>query len=332
MPMKLLVVIVNYKSASLTIDCLRSLVPELSSISPGLRPGSPDCRIVVSDNASPDDSVAVLQKAVAENNWTDLVTVQPLPKNGGFAYGNNAAIRDALDSSDKPDFILLLNPDTIVSPGAIAALTDFMEANPNAGLAGSRLEDPDGTVQVSAFRFHSIRGEIERGIRVGFVSKLLAASTITPSPPAMDHPTECDWVAGASLIVRRAVFETAGLMDERYFMYFEETDFCLAARRAGWSCWYVPASRVVHLVGAVSQMSDTRKHRKRRPAYWFESRRRFFLKNHGRIYAIAADAAYLLSHSIWRLRRFVQRKEDTDPPRLGFDSLLHSAFLPHRGE
>jgi N-acetylglucosaminyl-diphospho-decaprenol L-rhamnosyltransferase len=335
--MKLLVVIVNYRSANLTVDCLRSLLPELSALSlstdtpDSTRPVGPplkNARVVVTDNASPDDSLEKLNAAIAANGWANDVVLQPLPKNGGFAYGNNAAIADAIASADKPQYVLLLNPDTVVRPGAVGALLDFMDQNPTAGLAGSRLEDPDGTVQRSAFRFQSVRGEIERGIRMGSVSRLLANRIVSQPPPSTVEPVPCDWVAGASLIVRREVFETAGLLDEGYFMYFEETDFCLAAKRAGWSCWYVPASRVVHLVGAVSQLSDTRKHRKRRPAYWFESRRRYFLKNHGWPYAAAADAAYLLSHAVWRFRRFVQHKEDTDPPRLGFDSLRHSVFLP----
>lgn len=316
--MKLLIVIVNYKSARLTLDCLQSLDAEISSLCPkGL-----DITVIVADNKSSDDSVDRLQVARASRPW---LTIQPLPKNGGFAYGNNAAIAPALAGSDKPDFVLLLNPDTIVLPGAIQALLDFMSANPKVGIAGSRLEDPDGTPQRSAFRFHSIAGEFERGIRMGFVTRLLHKKMI--APPVPDEAGPCDWVAGASMMIRRAVFETAGLLDERYFMYFEEVDFCLAARRAGWSCWYVPASRVVHLVGAVSQMSDNRRHRARRPAYWFESRRRYFVKNHGWIYAALADVAYLTAHAMWRLRRLLQRKEDTDPPRLLLDSLAHSVFV-----
>jgi GT2 family glycosyltransferase len=147
------------------------------------------------------------------------------------------------------------------------------------------------------------------------------------APPPSDEPVPCDWVAGASMIVRREVFEKVGLMDEKYFMYFEEVDFCLQAKRAGWQCWYVPASRVVHLVGAVSQVSDSRKHRKRRPAYWFESRRRYFLKNHGWLYAALADLAFLIGFALWRVRRFVQQKDDPDPPKLLTDSIAHSVFV-----
>ena len=270
---KLLVVIVNYNSADLAIDCLRSLESERAAI------GGAEMRVVVTDNRSTDDSVARLGAAIATNGWGQWVDPKPLPRNGGFAYGNNAAIAPVLESAEKPEYILLLNPDTVIRPGAVATLVDFMEQHSDVGIAGSRLEDPDGTPQRSAFRFHSIAGEFERGIRIGFVSRLLAGSMI--APPVGEADQQCDWVAGASMIVRPAVFEQIGLMDEKYFMYFEEVDFCRRAKDADWRCWYVPSSHVVHLVGAVSQISDSRKHRQRRPAYWFESRRRYFVKNHG---------------------------------------------------
>ena len=318
--MDVLVVIVNYKSAGLTVDCLRSLAAERAAV--------PGMHVVVTDNGSPDDSVALLTAAVAEHGFGDWVTIQPLGKNGGFAYGNNAAIGPALATAPRPDYLLLLNPDTVVRPGGVAELVAFMDGHPTVGLAGSRLEDPDGTPQVSAFRFPSVASEFDRGVRLGVVSRLLKNKLVAPPVPDVAGP--CDWVAGASLIVRPAVFEAVGLMDERYFMYFEEVDFCRAAGRAGWPCWYVPASRVVHLVGAVSQLSDARKHRKRRPAYWFDSRRRYFVKNHGLTYAAAADAAFLAGFTAYRLRRAVQRKADTDPPRMWIDSVAHSVFLRGR--
>jgi GT2 family glycosyltransferase len=313
---KLLIVIVNFNSADLAIDCLRSLAAQRADLLG---------KVVITDNASTDDSVSRIGTAIATNGWGTWVDPKPLPRNGGFAYGNNAAIAPALESGDKPTYILLLNPDTVVRPAAIQTLLDFMDSHPQVGIAGSRLEDPDGTPQRSAFRFHSIAGEFERGIRIGFVTRLLAGRMI--APPVSDGAEACDWVAGAAMIVRTAVFEQVGLMDEKYFMYFEEVDFCRRAAAAGWKCWYVPDSRVVHLVGAVSQISDNRKHRRRRPPYWFESRRRYFVKNHGRLYATLADLAFLIGFACWRLRRFIQRKDDTDPPRLLLDSIAHSVFF-----
>jgi GT2 family glycosyltransferase len=317
--MKLLVVIVNYRTADLTTDCLRSLAPEIAAVQGG-------ARVIVTDNLSGDDSVPRLRRAIDDNGWAAWATLMPLPANGGFAYGNNAGIRPALARADseKPDYVLLLNPDTVVHPGGITELVRFMDARPDVGLAGSRLEDPDGTPQVSAFRFHSIASEFEHGMRLGPVTRVLDRWRVAPPVPGEACPT--DWVSGASLMVRRSVFDRIGLLDERYFMYYEEVDFCLRARRAGFACWYVPASRVVHLVGAASQISDKRKHRKRRPAYWFESRRRYFVQNHGRPYALLADATYAVAFAFWRVRRAVQRKPDTDPPKFLTDFLRHSSW------
>ncbi|HTL28834.1 MAG TPA: glycosyltransferase family 2 protein [Tepidisphaeraceae bacterium] len=313
--MKLLIVIVNYKTADLAIDCLRSLVPEIGH--------DPGVRVVITDNKSDDDSVARLNSFISQYACAAKLELQPLDHNGGFAFGNNRAIEPSL--AQKPDYVLLLNPDTRVHPGAIQALVEFMDRHDAIGIAGSRLEDPDGTPQRSAFRFPTISSEFERGIRLGFVSRMLAAKVVAPPVPEQTSPT--DWVAGASMIIRPAVFEAIGLMDEKYFMYFEEVDFCLQAKRAGWPCWYVPSSRVVHLVGAASELSDARKHRKRRPKYWFDSRRRYFVKNHGIIYAALADLAFAVGFALWRVRRFIQRKQDTDPPKMLSDFIRNSVFL-----
>jgi N-acetylglucosaminyl-diphospho-decaprenol L-rhamnosyltransferase len=312
--MRLLTVIVNYRTGGLTVDCLRSVAPQIA----------PDMRCVIVDNLSGDDSVEMIRRAIDENGW-NWASVHEAQRNGGFAFGNNEAIRAALQSNDPPDFILLLNPDTVLRDGAIASLLDFATAHPAAGIAGSRLEDPDGTVQISAFRFHTIASEFERGMRLGLITKLLASKIV--APPAPTEPAQTDWVAGASMLIRREVFEKSGLLDERYFMYFEEVDFCLAAKQAGFETWYVPASRVVHLVGAASELSDARKHRKRRPTWWFDSRRRYFVKNQGVFYACLADIAFAIGFACWRVRRFLQRKEDKDPPKMLGDFVRNSIFV-----
>ncbi len=196
-----------------------------------------------------------------------------------------------------------------------------MDAHPRVGIAGSRLEHPDGTPQRSAFRFHSILGELESGMRLGLVSRLLDRKIVAPPVPQGTCPT--DWVAGASMMIRRQVFKDVGLMDEGYFMYFEEVDFCLRARRAGWPCWYVPASRVIHLVGQSSGVTDVKKARKRRPAYWFESRRRFFRQNIGPMRTLLANVAWAGGYALYRLRRPLQRKPDADPQGLLWDFMRH---------
>jgi GT2 family glycosyltransferase len=312
----LLIIILNYRTPELTIDCLRSLQKEVRSL--------PGTRVIVSDNASGDGSVEQIQAAITDANWDEWVTLLPLDRNGGYAFGNNAAIRLGLESTTPPSYFLLLNPDTIVRPGALKALVDFMDSHPHTGIAGSRLEDPDGTPQHSAFRFHTFWSELDCSLRSCVVSKLLANWIV--APPISEQACLTDWVAGASMVIRREVFASVGLLDEKYFLYFEEVDFCLQAKKAGWECWYVPASRVVHLVGQSSGVTDRKRPPKRLPKYWFDSRRRYFLKNYGWLYAVLADLAWLSGFILWRWRRAIQRKPDTDPPRMMSDFLLNSVL------
>src|SRR5262249_32746753 len=144
---KLLVVIVNFRVAQLVIDCLHSLAAELASVA--------SIHVSVCENGTGDDSAERIQRAIEDNGWQTWCTLMQLEVNLGFTGGNNVIIRPALESPDPPEYVLLLNPDTIVRPNALTALVDFMELNPGIGIAGSRLEDPDGTPQRSAFRFKS---------------------------------------------------------------------------------------------------------------------------------------------------------------------------------
>ncbi|MDR3635558.1 MAG: glycosyltransferase family 2 protein [Isosphaeraceae bacterium] len=316
----LLVVIVNFRTAELVVDCLASLAGEI---------GTPRAfRVVVTDNASGDGSVERLDRTIHEQGWEGWATVRPLARNGGFAWGNNEAIRPALASEAPPRYVLLLNPDTVVRPGALAALVAFMDDRPEVGIAGSRLEDPDGTAQWSAFRFHSVLGELGDGLRLAAADRLLARWRVAAPPPPGPSPCPTDWVAGASMIVRREVFESIGLLDDKYFMYYEEADFCLRARRAGWPCWYVPAARVVHLVGQSSGVTDRRAAGRRLPAYWFRARRHYFLSNHGPAKTVLADLAWLCGFASYRLRRALVRRPDPAPERVLVDFIRHNFHLP----
>jgi N-acetylglucosaminyl-diphospho-decaprenol L-rhamnosyltransferase len=320
--MTLLIIIVNYRTADLTIDCLRSLQSEVGPLD--------GTRVVVTDNASGDDSVERLIAAVRGGGWGDWATIQPLERNGGYAFGNNAAIRPALEGADPPRYVLLLNPDTIVRPGALKALVEFMDGRPDVGIAGSRLEEPDGTPQHSAFRFPSILGELDWGANFGPVSRLLRRWAVVP--PIPEGPGPIDWVAGASMIIRKQVFESIGLINEKYFMYFEEVDFCHRARRAGWPCWYVPSARVVHLVGRSSGVTDPRAAaaRNRRPGYWFLARRRYFLSHHGRVKTLLADLAWSLGHVSYRVRRFLLRKPSNEPRLILWDFIRFNFLLARK--
>lgn len=284
------IVIVNYRTAALVVDCLRSIAAQRAEL-PGLR-------VVVADNASADGSVEKLTDAIAREGWHPWVAVRALDRNGGFAFGNNVGVGEALRALPPVDYVLLLNPDTVVQPGAIRALVEFMDAHPRAGIAGSRLEDAEGAAQCSAHVAPSPLGELLSGARLRLLSRVLRRYDVSPPVQAAAHA--CGWVSGASLMVRRRVFGDIGLLDEGYFLYFEEVDFCARARAAGWEVWFVPQSRVIHFEGASTGIQDTRA---RRPPYWYQSRRRYFVKHFGVLGLLAADACWATGRASFALRR-----------------------------
>jgi N-acetylglucosaminyl-diphospho-decaprenol L-rhamnosyltransferase len=308
----LAIIIVNFRTSELVVDCLASLMH------PGTTPA--DTRVVVVDGNSGDHSVEYIRAAIARNFWGARAEVLALDVNGGFAYANNRGIDHAKNNLGTFRHCLLLNPDTIARPNSVTHLVEFMEENPDAGIAGSRLEDPDGTGQACAFRFPSIACEFESEARIGPITRLLYRWRGVPD--MHEGPNRIDWVSGASMLVRAEVMDDIGCMDERFFLYYEETDFCLRAARAGWSCWHIPKSRVVHLVGQATGVTN-RERPARRPRYWFDSRRYFYLKNHGRVYLAMVNAAWLCGHLLWRVRLVLERKRPNNPPHLLSDFVRH---------
>jgi GT2 family glycosyltransferase len=283
------VVIVNYRTAGLVVDCLRSIA------------GEPGVHAIVVDNASGDGSVDALAGAIAREGWQGWASLLPLDRNGGFASGSNAGMNAALRFPDQVDYLMLLNPDTVLRPGAIRALVDFMHAHPRAGVAGSRLENAAGSAEYAAHSAPSPIGELVSGARLGVLSRMLRRYAVTQ--PAQGAAHECEWVSGASFIVRREVLEQVGFLDEGFFLYFEEMDFCRRAREAGWQVWWVPQSRVMHLEGASTGIRDASQ---RRPRYWYESRRRYFVKHFGRLGLLAADVLWLMGRASLALRRMLR--------------------------
>ena len=308
------VAIVTYRSADLTIDCLRSVAAE--RLTPGLR-----IRVIVVDNASND--APLIAKAIESNGWSSWVMLVEAPTNGGFAYGNNVAFRRAYDDG-APAYLHMLNPDTLVRKGAIGTLVRFLEMHPDVGIAGSSFENRNGSNWPIAFRFPSILSELEEGLQLGIITHLFQPWVVARRMSPVPQPI--DWVAGASMMIRRAVIDAIGGFDENYFLYFEETDFCLRAKKAGFPTWYVPESRVMHIAGQSTKVTERNAVPKRLPAYWFESRRRYFSANHGGRYAMGADVVALLAHGLGALKRIVQRRTDREIPHFLADLMQHSAL------
>jgi N-acetylglucosaminyl-diphospho-decaprenol L-rhamnosyltransferase len=313
---KLLVVIVSYRVTDLTIDCLRSLDGEIQRI--------PGAKVALCENGTGGDTADRLRHAIKENGWGSWVDLTVIYPNRGFTGGNNAVINPVLDSLDPPEYVLLLNADTQVKKHALDVLIAFMDGHPKVGIAGSMLISPDGSVESTPFRFSGIASEFDRGLRLGMVSKLLSPwSLVLPKPGGAFR---AGWVSGASLILRRTMLEQVGLLDEGLYTYFDDLDICLRAHRGGWETWYVPESQVIHLGGASTGVTGQRA-RSRLPSYWYQARLRYFLKNYGAIYTALVDTAFISGYAIWRLRRQLQRKPDTDPPHMLIDSIRHSIFF-----
>ncbi|PIE33327.1 hypothetical protein CSA56_12210 [candidate division KSB3 bacterium] len=225
--MKLLIALVNYNTTELLVKCLDSLESQHLDV---------DYRIVVVDNNSPDGGADQIREAYPE------VTVLCNSQNGGYAKAVNQAIREF-----NSDYILLLNPDIEVKPGSLERMLAFMNTTPDAGIIGGKLLNPDGTLQYSCRTFYTLPIILYRRT---FLGKLFPNSKILTRHLMQDwdHQSvrEVDWMLGACLMIRRNALREVGLMDERFFLYFEDVDWCYRMKKWGWKVYYVPQAEMVH--------------------------------------------------------------------------------------
>jgi len=310
------VAIVTYKSAALTVACLNSLCAEIKTC--GL-----NVHVFVVDNDSGD--LPVIRAACEAHDWSGWVTLILSPRNGGFAYGNNRALACAY-ARYQSRFFFLLNPDTEVRRDALSTMVKFLEDNPHVGIAGCGIENPDGSNWPIAFRFPSSLSELSSGVEVGVLSSVLKGWEVART--MSNAPEPVDWICGAAMMIRPAVFETIGTLDENYFLYFEETDFCFRAKRAGFETWYVPQSRVMHVVGQSTKVTERNVLPRRLPTYWFESRRRFFIVSYGISTAILIDLVSITAHLIGTIKRALLGRLRTATPHLTRDLIENSPVWP----
>ena len=224
--MKLSIVIVSWNTKDLLEACLRSVYTY---------PLEQPFEVWVVDNQSKDDTVAMVRSQFPQ---VELIASE---ENLGFAGGNNRAIPHC-----QGEYILLLNPDTELKPGALNALVAFMDAHPEAGAAGSRLLNADGTLQPSCHPRPTLSREFWR---MFYLDAVVPYGSYDMSKWQLDQPREVDVLMGASLLLRKSVLDKVGLLDEGYFMYSEEVDLCFRLQKAGWRLFWVPQSQVVHYWG-----------------------------------------------------------------------------------
>ncbi len=255
------VVIVSFNTRALLADCLRSLAVALQTHGPGAS------EVWVVDNASPDGSAALVAQ---EFPWVHLIANQ---ENRGFAAACNQAL-----GQTRSRYLLLLNPDTRVMPDAPANLVRFLDEHPWIGAAGGRLVYGDGRFQHSCFDFPTLWQVFfdlfplhPRLLNSRLNGRYPPASYAYPHP--IGHPL------GACLIVRRRAAEAVGLLDEGFFLYCEELDWCLRLWRAGWPVYYTPTATVVHLEG-----QSSRQVRAAALIALYQSRLRFFRKHYSPLF------------------------------------------------
>ncbi|MBI3243385.1 MAG: glycosyltransferase family 2 protein [Chloroflexi bacterium] len=271
------IIILNWNTRDLLADCLGSIA---------LTSGALKVETIVVDNNSSDGSQAMVQEQFPE---VRLIQNQ---HNVGFAKGNNQAMETM-----QGRYALLFNSDALATPGSIQALIELADSQPRAGIVGALLVNPDGSFQASHTPFPNLWQEF---LILSGLGRLLHRRWYpSKGPEEAKGPQKVDYVEGACLLVRREAFEQAGGLDEGYFMYAEEVDWCYAMKKAGWQVWYQPKSRIVHYGGGSSKNRRTQ-----READLYRSRVRFFRKHYGNA---AASALKFLIYTLTAVKIVAHR-------------------------
>jgi GT2 family glycosyltransferase len=258
--MDLSIIVVSFNTRDLLRACLASIPPATA----GLR-----CETIVVDNASGDGSAEMTAA-----DFPEVVLIRNA-ENRGFAAANNQAL-----AISRGRYALLLNSDAALLTDTVPALVRFMEAHPRCGLVGGQLLNPDGSFQASYADFPTLGGEL---LLMTTLARLCRPASY-PSYPAeqSQQPRAVDWVFGACMLARRAAIDQVGGLDEDYFMYTEETDWCYRLRRAGWTVNYLPAAKVVHWSGQSANRVPEQKRSRLYRSKWL-----FMRKHYGPLTALA---------------------------------------------
>ncbi|BDI30173.1 glycosyl transferase [Capsulimonas corticalis] len=266
--------IVSYNTSGPLRDCLQTLQDRRDE-------GEVTMEVVVADNSSTDDSVAMVRR---EFPWVRVVETGG---NIGYGRANNAGQENA-----RGRYAFILNSDTEVLPGALQTMRDFMDANPKVGGVGAQLILVDGSTQASCARDPSLKAVWWEQT---YLDKLFPKNTVTGNylMTDWDYGTrrEVEQVCGACLFVRREAYTQIGGFDPAFFMYFEDTDFCIRLRRAGWPIWFIPEARIRHLLGA---SSGNWRSRARMIVSYNRSRYYYFTRYEGRLRGLAIKAMCIL--------------------------------------
>lgn len=285
----LAVSILNYRTADLTLACIASVLADMAHLPPGIT-----AAVVVVDNDSGDGSAQVIADWIAAQDPPVPVRLVRSEVNCGFSGGHNLGM-----ASMSADFWLVLNSDALLQPGFCATILEAASmAAEGVGLLAPRLTDLDGARQISCFRFASPWSELIRGAKSAPVTRLLRRHDVPLAMPPRDE--EIEWASFACILLKAEMVAEIGPMDEGYFLYFEDSEYCLRARRAGWRIAYVDAARVVHFRGGSGPVKAMAEARRRVPGYFYAARTRFLFQAHGLVGLWAANL-------LWGLGRILAR-------------------------
>lgn len=284
----LAIVVVNYRTPDLTLDCLRSVADGLSDLPVG-------CSAVVVENGSGDDSAAGLQEAIRSRGWSSWVTLVVSQKNLGFAGGNNLGLRHAPASR----YVLLLNSDTILHDGCLNRCIEAMDRESDIGVLSCALLNRDGSPQTAVRRFPTpIRLVLmETGLPWRMPRLFEWADTEDGTWDRRTERRDVDWVGGAFMLIRREVLDAIGDLSESFFFYGEDIEFCHRAMRHGYRRVYDPKASITHLGGGSSGMDALPNRRKMLLA--FKARYGVQRACYG---CVAAGAVRLVDIAAWSLR------------------------------
>ncbi len=224
---KLSIIIVNWNTRDLLAACLESLRVVARAI---------PLEVIVVDNASTDSSADMVSSDFLE------FTIIRNKENLGFAAANNIGLRAA-----KGQFLMVLNSDTELSADAASRMLEFIKMHSDVGMVGPKLVCPDGRLQINGQRFPTFLREVMGLTRLFRVFRRYHDKNLAWGREDFDANTEIDALAGACMLIRREVLDTAGYLDERFFMYYEDADWCLRIKQAGWKIWYLGEAEVVHV-------------------------------------------------------------------------------------
>lgn len=232
------IIIVNYNSTCCLIECVNSILHSLKKCT---------VKIIVIDNRSNDDMLPILAR------YPDIFLIKN-KKNIGFAKAVNMGIKNC-----SAPYLLILNPDTIIENGFFDSMINFMEHNIRVGIVGPKIKERNNNIQGSARSFPTpLTGLFGRS---SLMSRLFPNNRITKKnilnsihqEEQIKHPLAVDWVSGACMLVRHSAIKEVGMMDEQFFLYWEDADLCKRMSEKGWSVVYYPNSSIVHYAGESSK-------------------------------------------------------------------------------